>query len=192
MRAVLARSQCPDVCSPPAGSALGQKVAAALQTIEEALDRFGLDRVCAGFNGGKDCTALLHLFHAATQRYHTCLWGMGLVQCGEESGSYRIEAGEPRSTGVSCLTCAGFPGGRTPAFLPLQVFLMQMLSLHRRYPGHVEQLQVLYIRIPSPFPEMEQFIQATTHRLGWVGWRELWGHSHVLPAAGEAKSSGSL
>ncbi|XP_059573979.1 FAD synthase [Alligator mississippiensis] len=83
------------------GSALGQKVAAALQTIEEALDRFGLDRVCAGFNGGKDCTALLHLFHAATQR---------------------------------------------------------------RYPGHVEQLQVLYIRIPSPFPEMEQFIQATTHR----------------------------
>ncbi|EMP28228.1 FAD synthase [Chelonia mydas] len=56
------------------GSALGQKVAAALRTIEEALDRFSLAQICVGFNGGKDCTALLHLFHAAVQRYnlHLC------------------------------------------------------------------------------------------------------------------------
>ncbi|XP_058716281.1 FAD synthase isoform X5 [Poecile atricapillus] len=50
------------------GSALGQKVAAALQTIEEALDRYSLVQLCVGFNGGKDCTALLHLVHAAVQR----------------------------------------------------------------------------------------------------------------------------
>lgn len=83
------------------GSALGQKVAAALRTIEEALDRFSLAQICVGFNGGKDCTALLHLFHAAVQR---------------------------------------------------------------RFPQREEKLQVLYIRIVSPFPEMEQFIQATTQR----------------------------
>ena len=53
----------------PAGSALGQKVAAALQTIEEALDRYSLAQLCVGFNGGKDCTALLHLVHAAVERY---------------------------------------------------------------------------------------------------------------------------
>lgn len=29
-----------------------------------------------------------------------------------------------------------------------------------------EKLQVLYIRIMSPFPEMEQFIQATVQRYG--------------------------
>ncbi|KAM9114456.1 FAD synthase isoform 2-T3 [Pangshura tecta] len=52
------------------GSALGQKVAAALRTMEEALGRFSLAQICVGFNGGKDCTALLHLFHAAVQRYH--------------------------------------------------------------------------------------------------------------------------
>ncbi|XP_077178066.1 FAD synthase isoform X2 [Paroedura picta] len=51
-------------------SPLGQKVAAALQTIEEALDRYPLSKICVGFNGGKDCTALLHLFHAAVQRQH--------------------------------------------------------------------------------------------------------------------------
>ncbi|NXJ84479.1 FLAD1 synthase, partial [Trogon melanurus] len=83
------------------GSALGQKVAAALRTIEEALDRYSLAQLCVGFNGGKDCTALLHLVHAA---------------------------------------------------------------LERRYPARQEKLQVLYIRIVSPFPEMEQFIQATVQR----------------------------
>ncbi|NWX09415.1 FLAD1 synthase, partial [Caloenas nicobarica] len=85
------------------GSALGQKVAAALRTIEEALDRYSLAQFCVGFNGGKDCTALLHLVHAAVQR---------------------------------------------------------------RYPARQEKLQVLYIRVVSPFPEMEQFIQATVQRYG--------------------------
>ncbi|NXI51682.1 FLAD1 synthase, partial [Chloroceryle aenea] len=85
------------------GSALGQKVAAALGTIEMALDRYSLAQLCVGFNGGKDCTALLHLTHAA---------------------------------------------------------------LERRYPERQEKLQVLYIRITSPFPEMETFIQATVQRYG--------------------------
>ncbi|NXC47558.1 FLAD1 synthase, partial [Penelope pileata] len=85
------------------GTALGQKVAAALRTIEEALDRYSLAQLCVGFNGGKDCTALLHLVHAAVQR---------------------------------------------------------------RYPERQEKLKVLYIRLVSPFPEMEQFIQATVQRYG--------------------------
>ncbi|NXX75625.1 FLAD1 synthase, partial [Urocolius indicus] len=83
------------------GSALGQKVAAALRIIEEALERYSLTQICVGFNGGKDCTALLHLVHAA---------------------------------------------------------------LKRRNPAGQEKLQVLYIRMVSPFPEMEQFIQATVQR----------------------------
>ncbi|XP_037018397.1 FAD synthase isoform X4 [Artibeus jamaicensis] len=52
------------------GSSLGKKVAGALQTIETALARYSLTQLCVGFNGGKDCTALLHLFHAAVQRKH--------------------------------------------------------------------------------------------------------------------------
>lgn len=50
------------------GSPLGQKVATALRTIETALDQYSANEICAGFNGGKDCTALLHLYYAALKR----------------------------------------------------------------------------------------------------------------------------
>ncbi|XP_062848861.1 FAD synthase isoform X2 [Trichomycterus rosablanca] len=52
------------------GSPLGEKVAAALKTIETALDQFSTDQICVGFNGGKDCTVLLHLYYAALKRRH--------------------------------------------------------------------------------------------------------------------------
>uniref|UniRef100_A0A8V5GXG8 Uncharacterized protein n=1 Tax=Melopsittacus undulatus TaxID=13146 RepID=A0A8V5GXG8_MELUD len=66
------------------GSALGHKVAAALRTIEEALERYSLAQLCVGFNGGKDCTALLHLVHAAVERYPA--WG-------RRRGSHGLQAG---------------------------------------------------------------------------------------------------
>lgn len=44
-------------------------MAGALQTIETALARYKLSQLCVGFNGGKDCTALLHLVHAVVQRW---------------------------------------------------------------------------------------------------------------------------
>ncbi|KAL8614318.1 hypothetical protein ACOMHN_007656 [Nucella lapillus] len=39
-----------------------------ISVIEQALDTFSLKEICIGFNGGKDCTALLHLFHAVIQK----------------------------------------------------------------------------------------------------------------------------
>ncbi|KAF3839732.1 hypothetical protein F7725_018449 [Dissostichus mawsoni] len=62
---------------------------------------YSTEEVCAGFNGGKDCTALLHLYHAA---------------------------------------------------------------LKRRFPDGKDKLKALYIRIVSPFPEMERFLQDTIKR----------------------------
>lgn len=44
------------------------KVQSAVNIIEEALEKYPLTDICAGFNGGKDCTALLHLFYAAVKR----------------------------------------------------------------------------------------------------------------------------
>ncbi|KAG8430800.1 hypothetical protein GDO86_019981 [Hymenochirus boettgeri] len=83
------------------GSSLGQKVQAALHILEEALGQYSLEKICVAFNGGKDCTALLHLYHAAVQR---------------------------------------------------------------RFPDRNAKLQALYIRIVSPFAEMEQFMQDTIRR----------------------------
>lgn len=50
------------------GTPLGAKVLSALKTIEAALDQYSTEEVCVGFNGGKDCTALLHLYFAALKR----------------------------------------------------------------------------------------------------------------------------
>lgn len=45
-----------------------QKVESALSVIEKCLENFEAEQVCVSFNGGKDCTVLLHLFMAALQR----------------------------------------------------------------------------------------------------------------------------
>lgn len=38
-----------------------QHVVDSINVIKEALNRYGLDKLCISFNGGKDCTVLLHL-----------------------------------------------------------------------------------------------------------------------------------
>eukprot|EP00066_Takifugu_rubripes_P014854 XP_011604120.1 PREDICTED: FAD synthase isoform X1 [Takifugu rubripes] len=83
------------------GTPLGEKVKSALKTIEAALDQYATEEICVGFNGGKDCMALLHLYYAA---------------------------------------------------------------LKRRYPDGKDKVKALYIRIVSPFPEMERFLQDTVKR----------------------------
>uniref|UniRef100_A0A8C5GC56 FAD synthase n=1 Tax=Gouania willdenowi TaxID=441366 RepID=A0A8C5GC56_GOUWI len=83
------------------GTTLGEKVRSALKTVEVALDQYSTEEICVGFNGGKDCTALLHLYYAA---------------------------------------------------------------LNRRHPDGKDKVKALYIRIVSPFPEMERFLQDTIKR----------------------------
>lgn len=40
-------------------------VEAAVLSIQRAAEVFGEDRLCLSFNGGKDCTVLLHLIREA-------------------------------------------------------------------------------------------------------------------------------
>ncbi|OCH88710.1 adenine nucleotide alpha hydrolases-like protein [Obba rivulosa] len=49
-------------------NALAPLVKEALGVIDEALDKFGRDHVSLSFNGGKDCTVLLHLLAASIGR----------------------------------------------------------------------------------------------------------------------------
>ncbi|KDQ12530.1 hypothetical protein BOTBODRAFT_189237 [Botryobasidium botryosum FD-172 SS1] len=51
-----------------ASDSLGLAVREALQVIEDVLKTHGLDHVAISFNGGKDCTVLLHLFAAVIYR----------------------------------------------------------------------------------------------------------------------------
>ncbi|ESO89349.1 hypothetical protein LOTGIDRAFT_106425 [Lottia gigantea] len=50
------------------GSEFAKKLEKSLHTIEKALERYSFDEICVGFNGGKDCTVLLHLVYAAVKR----------------------------------------------------------------------------------------------------------------------------
>ncbi|WAR02959.1 FLAD1-like protein, partial [Mya arenaria] len=45
-----------------------QKVCHSVRTLEEALTRYKMDEICVGFNGGKDCTVLLHLVYAVMKK----------------------------------------------------------------------------------------------------------------------------
>ncbi|KAJ1663210.1 3'-phosphoadenosine 5'-phosphosulfate sulfotransferase [Coemansia sp. RSA 1646] len=49
---------------------IGLKVASALRVIEAALYRYGPSHVALSFNGGKDCTILMHLIRAALHKYN--------------------------------------------------------------------------------------------------------------------------
>ncbi|KAI0242524.1 FAD synthase [Lamellibrachia satsuma] len=44
-----------------------RQVRHAVEVVEQALEKYSLDVLCVGFNGGKDCTALLHLVHAVVK-----------------------------------------------------------------------------------------------------------------------------
>ncbi|XP_061428390.1 FAD synthase-like [Lethenteron reissneri] len=57
----------------------GERVRSALAVLDEALGRFSLDELCVAFNGGKDCTVLLHLFYAAAARKYK--EQLGTVHC---------------------------------------------------------------------------------------------------------------
>lgn len=42
----------------------------ALDIIEKSFSKYSLDNTCISFNGGKDCTALLHLVHSVVRKLH--------------------------------------------------------------------------------------------------------------------------
>jgi FAD synthetase len=42
-----------------------------IDIIEKALSMYKIENTCVSFNGGKDCTAVLHLVHSVSRRYST-------------------------------------------------------------------------------------------------------------------------
>lgn len=49
-------------------AASNSHVKRSLEVIQEAIERYGADNLCLSFNGGKDCTIVLHLIHTTYQR----------------------------------------------------------------------------------------------------------------------------
>lgn len=45
-----------------------ERLKLSLGVLEESIGRYDLKEICVGYNGGKDCTALLHMIHAVVRR----------------------------------------------------------------------------------------------------------------------------
>ena len=56
-------------------SNLSSCVKGAWAVLQEALLQYSLDELCISFNGGKDCTALLHIYHAAIMKKYPTFMG---------------------------------------------------------------------------------------------------------------------
>jgi len=65
------------------------KVRRSLHIAEEAFSQYSWDEICVGFNGGKDCTALLHLVYAVASQK------MPAGGCGKGLPALYIRRGQP-------------------------------------------------------------------------------------------------
>ncbi|XP_076472188.1 FAD synthase-like isoform X2 [Babylonia areolata] len=57
-----------DIVTADVSDAFHDSVRLAVSVVEKALTQYSLEEIFLCFNGGKDCTALLHLFHAVVQK----------------------------------------------------------------------------------------------------------------------------
>jgi len=89
---------------------LGARVKEALDVIEEVLAKYGPQHIAMSFNGGKDCTVLLHLLAAALYRHFS-------------SSDERGHTSTPQPP-----------------------------------------IRSVYVTCPSPFPEVEKFVEETERR----------------------------
>jgi len=106
-----------------------KKIRRSIDIVEECLSRYGLQEVCIGFNGGKDCTALLHLVHAVMLKRRKAAIGVqnGVTPMGVQNGvpAISVQNGVTHSSSKNNIS---------------------------------SQLSALNIRNGQPFPEVELFI----------------------------------
>ncbi|GAA5913574.1 hypothetical protein JCM6882_001690 [Rhodosporidiobolus microsporus] len=106
-------------------TALGRRVKEAVDITEKALNDYGLEHVALSFNGGKDCTVLIHILAACILKH---------------------------------LHPSAFPSSSTSA---------PSSSSSAAAPPTLPLIPTIYIRTPSPFPQVEAFVSLC------VGWYSL-------------------
>ncbi|KIO30626.1 hypothetical protein M407DRAFT_242138 [Tulasnella calospora MUT 4182] len=129
----------------PSADSLAGRVKEALDVVEQVVQQYGWDHISMSFNGGKDCTVLLHLLAAVLHRSQRGRNDSALEQrlkdisCPESSSSSATEPPPPILSELMPPTPPRPSPGRVPSAL-------------------LPTMQSVYITCLSPFPEVEEFV----------------------------------
>ncbi|KAG9045075.1 3'-phosphoadenosine 5'-phosphosulfate sulfotransferase [Tulasnella sp. UAMH 9824] len=130
----------------PSSGSLARSVKEALDVIERVVQQYGWDHISMSFNGGKDCTVLLHLLAAVLYR--------------SQRARTNNTALAERLKDISCADSSSSSASPEPA--PIHSESMPPTP-PRPSPGRVPSallptMQSVYITCVSPFPEVEEFV----------------------------------
>ncbi|WOO79680.1 FAD synthase [Vanrija pseudolonga] len=159
-----------------AGDDLGNKIAEAISLIEGVLDDLGESGVALSFNGGKDCTVLLHLFaavlyerhnkvSASLQPAHTDISQLphGSGPAGESSASAKACQDAPIASPPPLPACVNGSASASASAEP--VANGQPATHHRAHQSApYPVIRSVYFTSANPFPEMEAFVIESVNR----------------------------
>ncbi|WVW81669.1 hypothetical protein I302_103664 [Kwoniella bestiolae CBS 10118] len=162
---VLERAQRPD--------RLGGLVKEALVLIETVLSKLGEESVAMSFNGGKDCTVLLHIYAAVLYARHTNSCQSTLLP--KPDASIQIPSLPPTPTQSSPAQPPLTPSSSTsiegPASTPPpRTGDVQTSLSHATHHLPSESslpyapIRSIYITAPNPFPELDEFVLDCTKK----------------------------
>ncbi|KAH7337557.1 hypothetical protein B0J17DRAFT_718316 [Rhizoctonia solani] len=134
-------------------SPLGEMVREAIGVIDRGLDIHGLDKLSISFNGGKDCTVLLHLLSAVLRRRDIEGIGYGPV-CQVDTV---VADGAVVSPALSNATL--FPSAPTTK-LPLSSH-SSTSSTAGTTTATPPPIRSVYVLCPSPFTDVEDFVDSS-------------------------------
>ncbi|CAE6414087.1 unnamed protein product [Rhizoctonia solani] len=133
-------------------SPLGEMIREAIGVIDRGLDIHGLDKLSISFNGGKDCTVLLHLLSAVLRRRDLEGIGHGPVcQAGKV-----VADGAVVSPALSNATLS--PSVLTPKLPPSHPLSPPTNATVTTTPPPIRSV---YILCPSPFSAVEEFVESS-------------------------------
>ncbi|KAI9327067.1 hypothetical protein DFJ73DRAFT_632278 [Zopfochytrium polystomum] len=125
---------------PNSADTFSSSLARAVNVVRTAIDRYGISGVALSFNGGKDCTVLLHLLRSVLHQYSNAVADSSQHSVTPSSYSSANDRSLPLSSPVGVL--------ETPESECAREWVVP----------------TLYVMPPDPFPEVEEFVDRMAKR----------------------------